>query len=127
MTVKNQIYKCEECGNVLVVVHGQGAHPVCCNQDMTLLEEKTADAATEKHVPVIEKTAAGYRVTVGSTLHPMTDAHYIEWIELSTDDKTYRQYLKPGDQPVAEFAIQAGTVTAREYCNVHGLWKAKLG
>ena len=83
-----------------------------------------ADWKMEKHVPVIEKTANGYKVTVGSTAHPMTEDHYIEWIELLADGKAYRQFLKPGGEPVAEFCIQASQVTAREYCNLHGLWKA---
>ena len=87
------------------------------------MNEKTADAATEKHVPVIQKIDGGYKVTVGSTLHPMEEKHYIEWIELLTDGKAYRQFLNPGDAPEAAFNVQADSVTAREYCNVHGLWK----
>ncbi len=90
---------------------------------MQLLEEKTADAATEKHVPVIEQIDGGYKITVGSTLHPMEEKHYIEWIELLADDKAYRQFLNPGDEPVAAFKVEAESVTAREHCNVHGLWK----
>lgn len=121
-----QVYKCELCGNIIEVLHGDGAHPVCCGQAMTLLEEKTADAKTEKHVPVIEKTGNGFKVTVGSTLHPMADDHYIEWIEIIVDGKSYREYLKPGAQPAAFFPVQGKSVTAREYCNKHGLWKATL-
>ena len=120
----NQIFKCEHCGNIVEVVNVGGAELVCCGEAMKLMEEKTADSSTEKHVPVLEKTAAGYKVTVGSTLHPMTEDHWIQWIELLADGKAYRQYLKPGDQPVAEFCIDAGTVSAREFCNLHGLWKA---
>lgn len=123
MTTLNGIYKCELCGNIVQVLHtGEGAL-VCCGQEMKLLSEKTADAANEKHVPVIEKTDAGYLVKVGSVPHPMQDEHYIEWIELIADGKSYRQYLKPGDAPEAEFCVQAEAVSAREYCNVHGLWK----
>jgi len=95
----------------------------CCEQPMELLDEKTADAATEKHVPVIEKIDDGYKVTVGSTLHPMEEKHYIEWIELLADGKAYRQFLNPGDAPEAKFAVLSESVTAREHCNVHGLWK----
>ncbi len=91
---------------------------------MILLDEKTSDATTEKHVPVIEKIDGGYKVVVGSTPHPMEAAHYIEWIELLADGSAYRQFLKPGDAPEATFAIDAENITAREYCNVHGLWKA---
>ena len=124
MAERKQIYKCELCGNIVEVLDGNDGTLVCCGQDMTLLEEKTADSSTEKHVPVIEKTAEGYKVTVGSTLHPMLDNHFIEWIELVADGTSYRKYLKPGDSPAAEFCIKADKVSAREYCNVHGLWKA---
>jgi superoxide reductase len=90
---------------------------------MKLLKENTTDAAKEKHVPVIEKQDNGYLVKVGSAPHPMEEKHYIEWIELMADGKAYRQFLKPGDKPEAFFEIKAGSVTAREYCNLHGLWK----
>jgi len=123
MAEKLQIYKCAVCGNIVEVVYGSTGELVCCGQPMELLDEKTADAATEKHVPVIEKIAGGYKVTVGSTLHPMEEKHYIEWIELLADGKAYRQFLKPGDAPEAVFNVEADSVTAREYCNVHGLWK----
>jgi superoxide reductase len=96
---------------------------VCCGQPMTLLEEQTADFAIEKHVPVVEKTDDGFKVVVGSTLHPMIDKHYIEWIEIIADGKAYRQFLSPGDAPEATFCIDAEEVTAREHCNLHGLWK----
>ncbi len=120
----NEVYKCELCGNIVEVVNVGGGDLVCCGKEMTLLEEKTADSSTEKHVPLIEKIDGGYKVTVGSTLHPMTDEHWIQWIELLADGKVYKKYLNPGDQPVAEFCVDASKVSAREYCNVHGLWKA---
>jgi superoxide reductase len=92
---------------------------------MVLLSENTTDAAQEKHVPVIEKIDGGYKVTVGSVAHPMEEKHYIEWIELLTDDgKAYRQFLNPGDEPVAIFKVDNEKVTAREHCNLHGVWKA---
>ena len=91
---------------------------------MTLIVENTVDAAHEKHVPVIEKTANGFKVKVGSVAHPMQDEHYIEWIALCADGITHRQYLNPGDEPVAEFCIEADNVTAHAYCNIHGLWKS---
>lgn len=119
----NQIFKCEHCGNIVEVVYVGGAELVCCGEPMKLMEEKTADSSTEKHVPVIEKTASGFKVTVGSTLHPMTEDHWIQWIELLADGKAYRQFLNPGDQPVAEFCVDAKIVGAREFCNLHGLWK----
>lgn len=126
MAKKLEVYKCEVCGNIVEVVHGSFGELVCCGQPMDLLEEKTADKSTEKHVPVIEKTTNGYKVTVGSTLHPMEEKHYIEWIELLVDGLVYRKFLEPGKDPVAEFCAEGKDISAREYCNVHGLWKGDL-
>jgi len=123
MIAVNQIYKCELCGNIVEVLSAADGELVCCGQPMTMQEEKSADSSTEKHVPVIEKIDGGYKVTVGSTLHPMTEEHSIQWIELIADGKVYRQNLKPGDAPVAEFCVEASVVSAREFCNLHGLWK----
>ena len=123
MAERMQVYKCERCGNIVEVLHGGPGQLVCCNVDMELMEEKTADSATEKHVPVIEKVDGGYKVIVGSVPHPMADAHYIEWIEIVADGIVYRKYLAPGDVAEAVFIIDAENVTAREYCSVHGLWK----
>ncbi|MCG8471412.1 MAG: desulfoferrodoxin [Desulfobacterales bacterium] len=123
MIQRNQMYKCELCGNIVEVLEGGGPVLSCCGQEMDYLTENTVDAAVEKHVPVIEKIDGGFRVTVGEVAHPMLDAHWIQWIELLAGDKVYRQYLNPGDEPVAEFYIDADAVTAREYCNLHGLWK----
>lgn len=124
MTQRLQIYKCEVCGNIVEMIHDGDGELVCCNQPMQLLDEKTADAATEKHVPVIEKTDTGFKVTVGSVPHPMEKDHYIEWIELIADGKACREFLEPGNAPEASFCVSAGQVTAREHCNKHGLWKA---
>jgi superoxide reductase len=124
MAQQHEVYKCDLCGNIIDVLHGGGGELVCCGETMKLVTENTVDAAKEKHVPVVEKTANGYKVTVGSTLHPMEAKHYIEWIEVIADGKSYKQFLQPGQEPVAEFCIQAEQVTAREYCNLHGLWKA---
>lgn len=125
MAKKMEIYKCRTCSNIVEVVHGGTGILVCCDSPMQLLEEKTADDGKEKHVPVIEKIDGGYEVKVGSISHPMEEKHYIELIELVTDDKVYRQFLNPGDQPQAQFKTEAGTVTAREHCTVHGLWKGQ--
>jgi len=124
MTERLQVYKCEVCGNMVEVVHTGGGTLVCCGQNMKLLKEGEVDAATEKHVPVIEKVDGGVKVTVGSVAHPMQDDHYIEWIEVIADGKAYRQFLNPGDKPEAFFAVEGSDITAREYCNLHGLWKA---
>ncbi|MCK5841608.1 MAG: desulfoferrodoxin [Candidatus Sabulitectum sp.] len=123
MAERMQVYKCERCGNIVEVLHGGPGQLVCCNADMELMEEKTADSSTEKHVPVVEKIEGGYKVLVGSVPHPMAEAHYIEWIELVADGVVYRKYLNPGDVAEAIFAIDAENVSAREYCSVHGLWK----
>lgn len=123
MAKKLEVYKCTVCGNIVEVLHGGDGELVCCGQPMQLLEEKTADAAKEKHVPVIEKIDGGYKVKVGSVPHPMLPEHFIEWIELLADGKAYRQFLEPGMAPEANFCVKAGSVTAREHCNVHGLWK----
>jgi superoxide reductase len=123
VTERLQIYKCEICGNIVEVLHEGQGELVCCDQPMVLFKENTTDAAKEKHVPVIEKTASGVMVKVGSVAHPMEEKHYIEWIQLIADGNAYRHFLKPGDAPEATFAIKADKVTAREYCNVHGLWK----
>lgn len=126
MAERNEVYKCEACGNIVEVMHGGAGKLVCCGQDMKLFRENTVDAAKEKHVPVIEKTARGYRVKVGSVAHPMEEKHYIEWIELLADGKVLREYLKPGMAPEASFCLdfEPKSVSAREYCNLHGLWKA---
>ncbi|MEO0025185.1 MAG: desulfoferrodoxin [candidate division WOR-3 bacterium] len=125
MTPKLQIYKCEVCGNIVEVLHPGAGQLVCCGQPMKLLMENTTDASKEKHVPVIEKTADGYLVKVGSAPHPMEEKHYIEWIELVADERAYRQFLAPGQAPEAQFSVQAKSVYAREYCNIHGLWKGE--
>lgn len=126
MAKRLEVYKCAECGNIVLVTHGGEGALVCCGQDMMLLEEKSADSTTEKHVPVIETIQGGYKVTVGSTLHPMKEEHYIEWIELITESETLITFLKPGDEPVAIFKTDEKAIKAREYCNLHGLWKNEL-
>jgi superoxide reductase len=126
MTKLKQIYKCAICGNMVEVIHEAGGELSCCGQAMTLMTENTVDASKEKHIPVIEKTATGFLVKIGSIPHPMEEKHFIEWIELIADEKVYRKHLKPGDKPEAEFLlpVNAFKVEAREYCNLHGLWKA---
>ncbi len=125
---KMQVYKCNVCGNIVEVLHVGGGELVCCGQPMQLLEEKTADTSTEKHVPYIERVDGKYVVKVGQNqAHPMEEKHYIEWIELIVDGKVYRKFLNPGDEPKAEFEVPEGSdVYAREYCNLHGLWKGTL-
>ncbi|EFK08217.1 superoxide reductase [delta proteobacterium NaphS2] len=124
MAERMEVYKCEACGNIVEVLHGGDGELVCCGQPMVLFKENTVDAAKEKHVPVVEKTADGVVVKVGEVAHPMEEKHYIEWIEIIADGTVYRQFLNPGDAPEATFNIKADQVTAREYCTIHGLWKA---
>lgn len=127
MTKINEIYKCAVCGNIVEVVHAGAGELVCCGQPMKRMDEGTSDGAAEKHVPVIEKIEGGYKVKVGSVDHPMIDTHYIEWIELVCEKcgKVQRKFLKPGDKPEAVFKSDSDKVIAREYCNLHGLWKAE--
>ncbi|MCP3871779.1 MAG: desulfoferrodoxin [Desulfobacteraceae bacterium] len=119
------IYKCSKCGNIAQVLHGEKPPVTCCGKPMDRLVENTIDAALEKHVPVIEKIDGGYIVNVGSVAHPMGNDHYIEWIELASDDGMFvqRQMLTPTRSPEAQFKTDAAKVVARAYCNLHGLWK----
>ena len=123
MAARLEIYKCEACGNIIEVLDGGDGELVCCDQPMELLEAKTADKTVEKHVPLIEKVDGGVKVVVGCTPHPMTPEHWIQWIELLVDGKAYLQFLDPGDEPEAIFAVDGENLTAREHCNIHGLWK----
>jgi superoxide reductase len=118
-----EIYKCEACGNIVEVIHGGDGELVCCGEAMQKMNENTVDAAKEKHVPVVEKVEGGVKVKVGDVAHPMEEKHYIEWIEVIADGKADRQFLNPGEAPEAVFKTDAQNVTAREYCNLHGLWK----
>jgi superoxide reductase len=124
MAERLEVYKCGVCGNIVEVLHAGKGALVCCGQPMKLLVENTVDAAKEKHVPVIETVEGGVKVKVGEVPHPMEEKHWIEWVEIIADGKTYRQYLNPGETPEATFNVTAEQITAREYCNIHGLWKA---
>ncbi len=119
-----EVYKCNLCGNIVETIHAGGGSLTCCGEKMALLTENSVDAAKEKHVPVITKVDGGYKVTIGSVAHPMEEKHYIEWIELLADGKAYRQFFKFGEVAEALFAVEAANVTARELCNLHGVWSA---
>ncbi|MBU0991967.1 MAG: desulfoferrodoxin [Proteobacteria bacterium] len=123
MAQRLAVFKCGVCGHIIEVMHKGEGTLVCCGKDMLFMDENTVDAAKEKHVPVIEMIDGGVKVKVGEVAHPMEEKHYIEWIEIIADNKVYQKYLKPGDKPEAVFKIDAKTVTAREYCNLHGHWK----
>ena len=126
MTKIREIYKCEVCGNIVEILHAGMGELVCCGQPMKHIEEKTEDSSVEKHVPYIEKTANGVLVKIGQNQdHPMEEKHFIEWIQATVDGKSYRKFLKPGDKPQAKFEVESdNNIEAREYCNIHGLWKS---
>lgn len=122
MTKLFEVYRCEVCGNMTKVVHASGGIMVCCGKSMTLQQEKTNDQGKEKHVPVVEKSAKGIIVKLGSVPHPMEEKHSIEWIEIRSGNNMYVRGLLPGEKPEAEFGITDTDVKVRAYCNVHGLW-----
>jgi len=126
MTEINQIYKCSVCGNITQVLHTGIGELVCCGKPMELQKENTVDASLEKHVPVIEKTEKGVKIKIGAIAHPMEEAHFIEWIQVVADGIAQRKYLLPGDLPEVEFCVQAEKITARAYCNLHGLWQSQI-
>lgn len=123
---KVTFYRCELCGNIVALIKAGGGTLNCCGQPMTKLTANSTDAAQEKHVPVAVIEDGVLKVTVGSVIHPMTPEHHIEWIAVATQDKVELKYLKPGEEPKAEFAAPSGNFTVYEYCNLHGLWKAEL-
>jgi superoxide reductase len=125
MSQVRQVYVCPSCGNMVEVVRAGGGTLVCCGQPMTLLEENTAEASREKHIPVLARAEGKLDVAVGSIAHPMGADHYIEWIEVARGNTAVREYLKPGETPKAQFACLGEPVVARAYCNLHGLWKAE--
>ncbi|WP_287155735.1 desulfoferrodoxin [Candidatus Solincola tengchongensis] len=124
MTERLQVYKCDICGNIVEVLHSGQGELVCCGQPMVLQVENTVDAAVEKHVPVVEVLEDGILVKVGEVAHPMIDEHYIEWVQIMAGDMSYRIFLKPGIAPEGKFTVPGEGITAREYCNLHGLWKS---
>ncbi len=123
MRKRYQIYKCEICGNIVEVLHGGVGTMICCNKPMTLQVEKTEDPGLEKHVPVVEEIENGIKVRVGSVPHPMEEDHYIEWIEIISEDVIERKYLQPTDPPEAIFIAPVNELLVREFCTVHGLWR----
>lgn len=123
MIERNQIFKCNVCGNIVAVTDVGGGKLVCCGKPMELLAENTQDAAVEKHVPFIVSAEERLEVRVGEVDHPMVPEHHISWIEVVTDKSSLRRYLAPGDEPVASFCLPSGPYTVRAYCNLHGLWK----
>ncbi|MFH1451132.1 MAG: desulfoferrodoxin [bacterium] len=123
MIQQKQVYRCNVCGNIVEVLYAGGGDLVCCGQPMELLIEKNNDNGQEKHVPVVENIDGKIKVKIGSVFHPMENSHYIQWVEIIADGSIYRKFLNPGDEPEVEFSVTAKEVVAREYCNIHGLWR----
>lgn len=126
--MKRKFLLCRRCGNLIEMINDSGVTPICCGTDMDVLTANTTEAATEKHIPVVEINGNIAKVTVGEVLHPMEEAHYIEWIYLETNKGIKRVNLKPGDEPVVSFTLaEDETVSsAYAYCNLHGLWLKEL-
>ena len=122
-----KFYRCKICGKIIAIVKDTGVPTICCGQEMEQIIPGTTDASVEKHVPVITVNGNEVVVKVGSVDHPMAPEHYIEWIALSTKQGNQRKFIKPGDAPVAKFALVAGdeVVKAYAYCNLHSLWSSK--
>jgi len=125
MAIESKIFKCDICGNVIEMLDNKGPILECCGEAMTEMVENTKDAAKEKHIPVVEITEEGMKVTVGSVKHPMTPEHWIQWIEVIGENEICRKHLNPGEEPVAVFNCGKNCGKApkvREFCNLHGLW-----
>jgi superoxide reductase len=118
----SEVYVCRHCGNVIELLTNGGGKLVCCGESMTLQKENTVDASKEKHIPVVTVDEDKLTVQVGSVAHPMTNDHFIGWIEVTEGEKLKRATLKPGGEPKAEFCTKGGKLTVRAYCNLHGLW-----
>jgi len=126
---EKEIYKCEICGKNIEILNPGALETICCGKPMKLMEEQTADWKEEKHVPNITIENNKVTIDIGISMgipHPMTEEHYIMWIELICKNNCYkRKLLKPGDEPKATFVVaDTENLIAREYCNLHGLWKA---
>ncbi len=118
-----KFYKCEHCGNIIFKAYDSGVGVVCCNEKMVEMKANVTDGAKEKHVPVITQNGSDVTVTVGSVMHPMLEEHYIPFIVANNEDTAVFKFRKPGDEPTLKTCLE-GKVTAHEFCNLHGLWKA---
>lgn len=125
MTKKLEIYKCGVCGNIIEVLYSGGGELVCCGQPMEVLKEHTQEELKEKHLPVASRESGDLNVKVGSVAHPMEEKHFIEWIQVIAGEQVIRKFLYPGAEPSAVFKTPEGSLTLREYCNIHGLWRSE--
>lgn len=124
--MEQKFYVCKHCGNIYAAVKETGVKVKCCGEDMSLIVPGTVDASKEKHIPVYKQEGNKVTVTVGSVIHPMEEAHYIEWISIQTKQGNQRKVLNPGQEPVACFCLCEGdeVEAVYAYCNLHGLWRA---
>ena len=122
-----KFFRCQICGKIIAIVNDRDVPTFCCGQEMVELVPNTQDGAREKHLPVVKIDGNIVTVEVGEVEHPMLDAHYIEWIAIQTDRGNQRKQLKPGQKPVAQFALLPGEklLAALEFCNLHGLYMSK--
>ncbi|SMB78794.1 superoxide reductase [Desulfonispora thiosulfatigenes DSM 11270] len=125
MKSKVSFFRCEICGNIVELIKNGGGELVCCGQPMVKLEANTTEAAYEKHIPVVTKKDNQIHVDVSSVPHPMTEAHFIEWVVVVTDDTVERIALSPNDEPKI-VTCDKDDVEVYAYCNLHGLWKADI-
>ena len=127
MSKEVKFYICKHCGNIVGFIHNAVVPLVCCGEKMSELVPNTTEAATEKHLPVVEMDGNIVKVSVGSVEHPSTEEHYIAWVYLETAHGGQRKAIKPGDKPEVSFALQDDELIAvYAYCNLHGLWKTEI-
>lgn len=124
---EQKFFRCSHCGNMVAMMFESGARIVCCGEEMAFLDPNTKDGAREKHIPEVEIKGDEVRVQIGSVIHPMTEAHYIEWVYVQTDKGGHVHYFNPGDEPICRFRlVDEKVVAVFEYCNLHGLYKVDL-
>ncbi|MDO5446061.1 MAG: desulfoferrodoxin family protein [Eubacteriales bacterium] len=119
-------YKCGICGQIIMIVKESGVPVECCGEPMKEIIPGSTDTSAEKHVPVYDVVDGKISVMVGSTLHPMTETHYIEWIAVETNFGIHIRFLKPGGEPRVSFQLNEGesVEAVLAFCNLHSLWKS---
>ena len=123
----SKFYICAHCGNVIEMVHDAGVPVMCCGQKMDALIPNTVEASGEKHIPAVTVSENIVEVNVGSVNHPMVEEHWIEWVQLVTDQGSYRKWMNPGQAPNVKFQLlNEKPLAVYAYCNLHGLWKTEL-
>ena len=123
----SKFYICAHCGNVIEMVHNAGVPVMCCGQKMDELIPNTVEASGEKHIPAVKVHGDVVEVNVGSVNHPMEEVHWIQWVQLVTDQGSQRKHLNPGEAPNVKFSLAGEKPLAvYAYCNLHGLWKKEL-